>query len=137
MTTYFYSSSTKGFYVAEIHPEMPNDVIEITEDYYNSLVEGQSNNMQISADSQGYPILITPVIVPYTKEQNKEKASKLLANTDWTIITDVSNPQMSNPYLANQSEFIVYRNSVRQHAINPVEGNVDWATLPEENWVKV
>lgn len=76
-------------------------------------------------------------VVEITDEENKQTAIRLLQESDWAVIADVGNPTMSNPYLANQSEFIVYRNSVRQHAINPVGGSVDWPELPEENWVKV
>ena len=77
-----------------------------------------------------------PPYVP-TAEVNKATATGLLQATDWTTIADVGNPAMSNPYLANQAEFIAYRNSVRQYAVYPVEGNIDWPTAPTENWVKV
>lgn len=76
---------------------------------------------------------------PYspTAEDNKNTASGLLSATDWTSIADVGNPQMSNPYLANQAEFIVYRNAVRQYAVYPQAGIINWPTVPQENWVKV
>jgi len=77
--------------------------------------------------------------VPYvpTAEENATTASGLLSATDWTTIADVGNPAMSNPYLANQAEFITYRNTVRQYAIYPEAGNITWPTSPTENWVKV
>ena len=112
MTTYFYSASTGGFYTSDINPVMPADVVEITEEYYQSLLQGQSEGLQIVADAQGYPILITPVPVPPTAEQNKATASQLLTNTDWTTIPDVANP-INDPYLANQDAFIAYRNVIR------------------------
>ena len=76
---------------------------------------------------------------PYipTAADNKATASGLLSATDWTTIADVGNPQTANPYLANQSEFIAYRNAVRNIAVYPVEGNLTWPTVPTENWVKV
>lgn len=76
---------------------------------------------------------------PYvpTAEENKATATSLLQATDWTTIADVGNPQMSNPYLSNQSEFIAYRNAVRQYAVYPAEGNINWPVLPTEEWVKV
>lgn len=76
---------------------------------------------------------------PYvpTADNNKQTASDLLSETDWTTIADVGNPAMSNPYLANQAEFIAYRNSVRQYAVYPVAGNIDWPVVPDANWVKV
>lgn len=74
---------------------------------------------------------------PPTAEENKQTAINILQQTDWTSIADIGNPQMSNPYLANQAEFINYRNAVRKYAVYPVEGNVDWPEAPQENWVKV
>ena len=73
---------------------------------------------------------------PYipTANDNKQTAIALLQQTDWTTIADVGNPQMANPYLANQTEFIAYRNLIRQIALNPVEGNLDWPALPAEDW---
>jgi hypothetical protein len=70
-------------------------------------------------------------------QANKATATQLLQATDWTTIADVGNPQMSNPYLANQAEFIAYRNQVRQYAVYPQAGNIDWPTIPQENWVQV
>ena len=77
-----------------------------------------------------------PPYVP-TADNNKQTASNLLSETDWTTIADVGNPAMSNPYLANQAEFIAYRNSIRQYAVYPVAGNIDWPVVPVANWVKV
>jgi hypothetical protein len=77
-----------------------------------------------------------PPYVP-TANDNKTTATNLLQATDWTTIADLGNSAMSNPYLANQAEFIAYRNSVRQYAVYPVAGDITWATVPTENWVKV
>lgn len=52
--------------------------------------------------------------------------------TDWTTIPDVANPANS-PYLANQADFIAYRNQVRQLAVNPVVDPV-FPTKPAEVW---
>jgi hypothetical protein len=70
-------------------------------------------------------------------EENKTTASSLLQATDWTTAPDVIDPTKSNPYLANSDEFIAYRNVVRQYAINPIAGNIDWPTLPTEVWTSV
>jgi hypothetical protein len=74
---------------------------------------------------------------PPTAEENKQTAIKLLQQTDWTTIPDVSDPTKSNPYLANTNDFVTYRNAVRQYAINPVAGNITWPTIPEEVWTTV
>lgn len=74
---------------------------------------------------------------PPTAQQNKIKATELLQATDWTTIPDVADPVKSNPYLSNVQDFVVYRNAVRQYAVYPVAGNINWPTVPQEVWVKV
>lgn len=71
---------------------------------------------------------------PPTAEQNKEIAVNLLSQTDWTALPDVADPLKSNPYLANANEFNVYRNEVRQIAINPVAGYISFPVMPQEDW---
>jgi hypothetical protein len=62
----------------------------------------------------------------------KQQASKLLSETDWTIILDVSDPTNS-PYLTNQAEFIAWRNQIRSLAINPVIDPI-FPPKPDEVW---
>jgi hypothetical protein len=75
--------------------------------------------------------------LPYipTAEENKQTAIGFLQDTDWTTIADVSDPNLSNPYLSNAKEFINYRNLIRPYTINPVAGNINWATKPEPIWI--
>jgi len=61
------------------------------------------------------------------------QASSLLSQTDWTSIPDVANPAVSNPYLMNQSEFLAYRSTVRNLAVNPVANPV-FPPLPTQKW---
>ena len=70
---------------------------------------------------------------PPTAEQNKADASSILIQTDWTTIADVADPANS-PYLANQAEFITYRNLVRQIAVYPTAGDLVWPVAPSEVW---
>jgi len=74
---------------------------------------------------------------PPTAEDNKQTAIGLLQQTDWTTIPDVSDPTKSNPYLSNVNDFVTYRNAVRQYALNPVAGDINWPTLPQEVWTAV
>lgn len=63
-----YSKQTNGFYTREIHGDnIPEDAVEITPEQHAALVEGQSQGKIISADENGYPILIDPP--PPTTEQ--------------------------------------------------------------------
>lgn len=72
---------------------------------------------------------------PPTAAKNKEKATALLLETDWTQIPSIVDPAQSTPYLANKDAFTTYRNAVREIAINPVAGDIDWPTKPSAIWV--
>jgi hypothetical protein len=74
---------------------------------------------------------------PPVAAQNKATAVSKLQATDWTTIPDVADPAKSNPYLSNAQDFITYRNAVRQYAVYPVAGNIDWPSLPQEVWTNV
>lgn len=74
---------------------------------------------------------------PPTAEQNKQTASQRLQQTDWTTIPDVADSTKSNPYLSNVQDFVNYRNAVRQYAVYPVAGNINWPIVPQEVWIKV
>jgi hypothetical protein len=81
MNIYFYSAQTGGFYNAEIHGEsIPADVVEITEQEWKDLLDGQSNGKEIVADSRGYPVLQDPP--PPTKEETAAKRAQEQAKTD-------------------------------------------------------
>ena len=63
----FYSKSTGGFYNQDLHADhipgcnIPDDAIEITDEYHIELFEGQANGLQIITDKKGYPVLSEPV----------------------------------------------------------------------------
>ena len=71
---------------------------------------------------------------PPTAEENKQTAVTKLQATDWTTISDVADPALSNPYLMNQTEFFAYRSAVRAIAVNPTAGVLTWPTKPQEQW---
>ena len=93
----------------------------------------QSDTAQIGdtyVDGQFIPY----VQPPQTAEQNKQTAITLLQQTDWTSVADVGNPELSNPYLINQSEFIAWRSQVRAIAVNPIAGDNVFTPKPQEQW---
>ena len=72
----FYSKSTKGFYTTEVHGnKMPNDVVEITEDYHQQLLQGQSGDKEIAPDENGHPILVDRQPLPYTLKRQYDYPS--------------------------------------------------------------
>lgn len=57
----FYSKSTNGFYSPEINGEnIPSDAVNIADEYYFALQEGQSSGKVITSDGEGYPVLESP-----------------------------------------------------------------------------
>lgn len=54
----FYSSSTGGFYSSEIHGDnMPEDVVAITAEQHQALLNGQAQGKIIAANDNGEPVL--------------------------------------------------------------------------------
>jgi hypothetical protein len=68
------------------------------------------------------------------KEANKQQATALLQQTDWTCTVDITNPEYSNPYLMNQNEFLAYRSTVRAIAVNPPTTPAVFPPMPDEVW---
>ena len=53
-----YSKTTKGFYNTDINTIIPSDAVEISDELYESLMNGQSTGKIIQQDSSGNPILV-------------------------------------------------------------------------------
>ena len=126
---------------ALINPSQNNLVVEVSENDFEVALplfwEDCPDNI-VAYEYEyinGAFVVYTPPAA--TADENKATAVSLLQATDWTTIADVGNPQMSNPYLANQAEFIAYRNEVRQYAVYPQAGNINWPTPPAEVWTQV
>jgi hypothetical protein len=64
-------------------------------------------------------------VPPTPTEQCYNTACGLLTQTDWT--------QIPNSTLLNIAEFAIYREQVRQYALNPVADPI-WPTKPTEQW---
>jgi hypothetical protein len=71
---------------------------------------------------------------PDYSAQNKQQATVLLQETDWTCTVDITNPQYSNPYLMNQDAFLAYRSTVRAIAVNPPTTQAVFPPIPQEIW---
>jgi hypothetical protein len=60
----------------------------------------------------------------------KDKAKQALLDTDWSVLTDVDGPDR---YLENRSDFIFYRNTMRNIAIDP-KPVAKWLDKPDAIW---
>ena len=93
---YFYDKETNGFYIDGFH-EIPNSAIEITDETYRTLLDGQAAGKQIIANKQGNPILVDPQpsdvhelnLDTLQWEISAEKQTALLAETQTRLIANI------------------------------------------------
>ena len=104
--------------------------------FENPIIAVQSNTAQIGWTYVNGVFIAPPVPAPTPEELIalcKQTATAILTSTDWTAIPDVSDPLKSNPYLENQAEFVSFRSTIRNYAVNPVVDPI-WPTQPTEQW---
>lgn len=79
-----YSKSTGGFYTLDIHEEhqIPGDVVEISDEEWQALLDAQSRGQQIVAGTHGRPVAV-----------DRDPTSGLLTardtalrETDWLVV---------------------------------------------------
>jgi hypothetical protein len=71
----FWSATHGGFYSEGIqYDPLPDDLIEITIEYWNKLLSGQGNGKMIGSDNTGYPVLVDNP--PLTPEQSQREAER-------------------------------------------------------------
>ena len=83
--------------------------------------------------SIGMPINTPQPIFIIPADQNKAEAVQRLSATDWVNEPDVYDPA-NTPHLLNRQEFLTYRARVRNIAVNPVEGTINWPAEPQAQW---
>lgn len=57
---YYFSKAELGFYCDEVNESIPADAVEISEEFYFSLLEGQSTGKVIGSNVEGIPFLTDP-----------------------------------------------------------------------------
>lgn len=130
----FYSKSTKGFYDPVINPVIPSDAVEISTEYWESLLQAQSQGQVIEADSTGYPKAVNPppptrdeTIATYNQaaQQNLDAVAKSWGYS--SIVSAASYANSTNPqYKADAEALITWRDETWEQAYTIEAG----ATLP-------
>ncbi len=127
MRQFFYSGSTRGFYVDEVHKphQIPSDAVPISEEYWTELLNGQADGFWIGPDEQGYPVL--KEYPPLTLEQKAENARKerdtLLTESDWTQLPDIPS--------GIKSVWAIYRQMLRDITLQSgFPENINWPEKP-------
>lgn len=104
----YFSKSTNGFYDDEIFEKtnMPSDVVQITTEVHNQMLNGQSNGKLISGDENGNPCLIDKVLSNEQLALNiRTSRDFLLQQSDWTQAFDI--PQTI------KDKWAIYRQQLR------------------------
>ena len=97
--SYFYDVSTKGFFLEELHKDIPHTAIKLTDIQYKALIDGQTQGKQIIADKTGNLVLIDPQpsaahelnLDTLTWEISAEKQTALFAQQKESLITQLAN----------------------------------------------
>jgi len=127
----FFSASTGGFYSTDVHDEktqIPADVVEISNERWQELLQEQTNGKQIVAGVNGQP---TAIERPVTAETVLLRRDQALRESDWLVarhrdevdFTASSTTLRADQYMALQA----YRHQLRNIASHPDFPNV---TLP-------
>lgn len=128
-----------------VAPEEYAPVLNTPQPTYDAMTQAVIEVQPTETEGQWYQMWTVVDLSPeqiaaneeQAKQKNKQQATQLLQQTDWTTIPDVANPELSNPYLTNSAEFAAYRSQVRAIAVNPPVTVSSWPTMPEEQWSSV
>lgn len=129
----FYSATNNGFYPAELKDDYeaagswPDDVVEISDELYESLLDGQDNGQVITAGDDGLPELITPAI-DHVAETGVQKRTLLreAAEIVFHLTLAVKHGMATEEETAILEEWEKY--SVMVNRVQPGEG---WPLKPE------
>lgn len=88
---YFFSKSKNGFFIEGVSSVIPEDSLELTEQNYHELLEGQAEGKQIVVNEQGYPDLSTTYNFPIEilLQSIRDQRNNLLKESDWTQLPDI------------------------------------------------
>jgi hypothetical protein len=122
-----------GYRVAQV--EDLNNIFEVANDLFWVDCADDVIADQFWYDPNTQKIEPMPISIP-TILQNRKRCIDVLKELEWAFLPVMADPNISNPYLANQQEFINYKNIIQTFLDNPKEGNLDWPTMPEPIWQK-
>lgn len=127
---YYFSESELGFYCDEVNESIPTDAVEISEDVYLSLLEGQSKGKFISADSAGTSVLTDPPeptqVELVAQAEDKRTALMEEANASITPLQDAADLD-----IATDEEMESLRTWKRYRVLL---NRVDTSKVPDIEW---
>lgn len=78
--TIYYSASTRGFYDDSIHmvSQIPEDAVEISQEYHAKLLDEQSKGKVIEPDHTGFPKAVVPPPPPVKVPESISAANGMI-----------------------------------------------------------
>lgn len=118
----YYSKTTGGFYVPEIHGDgIPDDAVEISHEAHVELLEAQATGKTIVGDADGLPQAVEPAAPVVTWDIVRSKRDALLAASDWTQLADAP---------VDKAAWATYRQALRDITTAASPATVIWPTAP-------
>ncbi len=96
--TYYYSPTTQGFYVLEIHPTLPADALELTGDQYNALFDAQAQGAVIQAGPNGIPVAVSPASLLTVADVQAARIAILSINCQTAIESSFPSSALASPH---------------------------------------
>ncbi|UXY12086.1 tail fiber assembly protein [Kosakonia sp. ML.JS2a] len=129
----FYSKSTGGFY-DEYSVVFPDDIVEVSEQKYNELFDGQSQGKQIVADENGCPVLIIPTLSDEQRLAFNKLVQSQLYNSAQTEITwrqySLDAGSATEKQIAQLTKWKGYVVSLM--TIDLTSSSIEWPAVPAE-----
>lgn len=133
----FYSKSTGGFYDSEISgDDIPQDTVDITDDTWITLLNGQDEGKIISPDDNGYPVLTEPPLPSHGEliQLAENERQSLLTHADAVMLdwrTELMLGEISDASRENLSAWLAYKNDVKSVDVTTDPEHVNWPVPPE------
>lgn len=116
----FYSQSTGSCYLQGLHPQMPDDAVEISDERYEAVIANPEPGKARGHDSSGLPILVeAPVYVPTMDElEAVERVWRdgQVSATEWLVTRHRDEQDMAKATTLTAEQFaalLVHRQALR------------------------
>ncbi|MGL6378183.1 tail fiber assembly protein [Aeromonas hydrophila] len=121
-------SKTLGFIDTNFHATYPDDCVEISVEKRDELLRGQADGSEITADTDGYPILIEPIAPPLSEIAMAEQADRI-ANANQQIA--IIKPAVDGGYAKPEHAQLLADWQRYRYELTLVPEHDGWPNLPQ------
>lgn len=95
---YFFSKTTRGWYHSDIHSEMPEDAIEVSDEVHRAIMAEHDKGMRIVGDENGNPMAVPHVDALEFEEAKKHVLKVLQSNYHQALAEDFHCDALGAPH---------------------------------------